>query len=147
MPYIHWELEDARNQMSTVIKDLQKANEEQIEKLAKRLATEYFFRLLSKKDTEQTAEQASKATEPDVVLLENYLFYEPPMHIRRTLDQFHYYTTDDTDVRDSDQVISRYLRRKSPDKPVPIVMVDQLWLWVLNNSKSKPSLPFDHVRE
>src|SRR6266536_4781083 len=141
MPYIHWELEDARNQMSSVINDLQKSNEEQIEKLTKRLAKEYITKLLSKKDTvEQPVKEALKATEPDVLLLENYLFHDPPMHVRRTLDQFHYYTTDDTDVRDSDQVISRYLRRKFPEKPVPIMMVDQLWLWIVNNSKSRPYL-------
>jgi hypothetical protein len=43
---------------------------------------------------------------------------------------------EDTDVRDSDQVISRYSRRKFPGDSVPIVMVDQLWLWVVNISKS-----------
>jgi hypothetical protein len=43
---------------------------------------------------------------------------------------------EDTDVRDSDQVILRYSRRKFPGDPVPVVMVDQLWLRVVNNSES-----------
>ena len=117
--------------MSTVIKGLQRTKEHEIGKLA----FEYITKVIMKKDTRDQTVETSKITEPDVLLLENYLFHQPPIHIRRTLDQFHYYTTDDTDFRDSDQVISRYLRRKFPDQPIPIVMVDQLWLWVVNNSK------------
>ena len=132
MPYIHWELEDARNQMASVIKDLQNP-EEQIENAAKR----FFTSLYQKATEEQPGEEALEATEPDVLLLQDYTLHDPPLHIRRTLDQFYYYMTDDTDARDSDQVISRYVRRKLPEKPVPIVMIDQLWLWVVNNSKSR----------
>lgn len=73
----------------------------------------------------------------DARLLKNYLYVkEPvsPVHVRRTIDQFYYYMSEDTRERDSDQVISRHFRRKYPEKPVPIMMVDQLWLWILNDS-------------
>jgi hypothetical protein len=142
MPYIHWELEDARKQMSCVIKDLITSNEEGPDNLLKQFSREYFIELLKKNDkkerrsTKHLVEHGLETTEPHFLLLEKFLFYDPPLHIRRTLDQFYYYMEEDTDVRDSDQVISRYSRRKFPRNPVPIVMVDQLWLWVVNNSKS-----------
>jgi hypothetical protein len=141
MPYIHWELEDARKQMSRVIKDLITSNKEGPDNLLKQFGREYFIELLKKNDKKEkrsTKHLAEHGLENHGtgLLLEKFLFYDPPLHIRRTLDQFYYYMAEDTDVRDSDQVISRYSRRKFPGDSVPIVMVDQLWLWVVNISKS-----------
>src|SRR5947207_10219233 len=58
------------------------------------------------------------------------LFSTTPLHIRRTLDQFYYTHTADTNQRDSDQVVSKY--GTEPDKKGERVMlvVDQLWLWI-----------------
>jgi Mg2+ and Co2+ transporter CorA len=80
------------------------------------------------------------------------------LHVRRTLDQSHYFMLEDTTNRDQDQVVLRAARipKKSPTsnlekdagsrkesatEPVysdkeeyPMVVVDQLWLWVIGNT-------------
>lgn len=53
------------------------------------------------------------------------------IHIRRTLDQFSLWFQDDTLTRDRDQVIYRETYHTGSPK---IVMVDQLWMWVLDGS-------------
>jgi hypothetical protein len=75
------------------------------------------------------------------LLLKGYLHDENakkimPIHCRRTLDQFSYYMLDSTENRDMDQVIYRWAKKwhgQTPAKDRPILMVDQLWLWVLND--------------
>ncbi len=90
-------------------------------------------------------------------LLKDYLHNDPPFHPRRTLDQSYYWTLKTTKHRDRDQVVYRGtapnkefmhsgLHPKEEGKPcrqcfsdirkVPrVVMVDQLWLWILDGSK------------
>jgi hypothetical protein len=51
---------------------------------------------------------------------------------RRTLDQYFYMHLDNTVRRDKDQVVYRYTEKSSEPK---IFMVDQLWLWVLDNGR------------
>jgi hypothetical protein len=65
---------------------------------------------------------------PDDLLIEAYLNSSPPLHARRTLDQFFYHGIDTSD-RDQDQVVYRYCRRRNL-KP-HVFMVDQLWVWIL----------------
>lgn len=69
-------------------------------------------------------------------LVEDHLFSEPPLHMRRTLEQFYYWTADDTTRRDRDQVVCRATRAMNddPEAAARIVMVDQLWLWILDDS-------------
>ena len=84
-----------------------------------------------------------------------------PLHVRRTLDQSHYFMLEDTTDRDQDQVVLRGARSStksltpnapglekhaSPTKGIaseplysdkeehPMVMVDQLWLWVIGDT-------------
>ncbi|ERS98498.1 hypothetical protein HMPREF1624_05282 [Sporothrix schenckii ATCC 58251] len=64
----------------------------------------------------------------DIMLTKGYLCNTPPLHPRRTLDQFFYHGID-TSIRDTDQVVYRYCKRHNIEKKV--FMVDQLWLWVL----------------
>jgi len=64
----------------------------------------------------------------------------------RTLDQSFYYTLEDTSLRDRTQVVSRWIRRdygignsvdlttKREAIPHNILMVDQLWLWVIQRT-------------
>ncbi|KAJ3567999.1 hypothetical protein NPX13_g6570 [Xylaria arbuscula] len=75
-----------------------------------------------------------------------------PLHCRRTLDQFTYTMLDNTDRRDRTQVMSRWAKRNnmangrqssqystpqpSDDKNDPLLMVDQLWLWVLEDEQT-----------
>jgi hypothetical protein len=46
--------------------------------------------------------------EQDDKLLETYLYKDPPLHIRRTLDQYFYSWLENTSKRDRDQVVSRH---------------------------------------
>ncbi|KAI1272497.1 hypothetical protein F5Y07DRAFT_391953 [Xylaria sp. FL0933] len=98
----------------------------------------------------------------DTFLIHNYLFADPPLHPRRTLDQG-YYTTVQTRSKDRNQVVyqattpaeasyhhyDRYTRRwecsgddlsaegcdkcrANIRKVSSVVMVDQLWMWILD---------------
>jgi hypothetical protein len=85
----------------------------------------------------------------DSLLLQGYLDDESPklLHCRRTLDQFSYYMLDTTESRDRDQVIYHWGRKKLAEAresagDAPILMVDQLWLWVLHDGKRPPRARF-----
>ncbi len=99
----------------------------------------------------------------DKMLLRKYLPLDPPIHPRRTLDQAFYWTLNSTKKRDRDQVVYRgttvthndFHRYDSetgewPDhkglenrdcetcrtnirKVSRVVMVDQLWMWILDS--------------
>ncbi|KAI1370949.1 hypothetical protein F4677DRAFT_325871 [Hypoxylon crocopeplum] len=93
-------------------------------------------------------------------LITEYLHADPPLHPRRTLDQFYYGSLKSTKTRDRDQVIYR-ATSPSPHKgclvnvegrkcsicqeesrKVPrLIMVDQLWLWVLDDNTMITSFP------
>ena len=91
-------------------------------------------------------------------LIWQYLMSNLPLHCRRTLDQFGYPSLRNTAVRDADQVLykrtkadkdtqplretpMKHLKHASKSLPVhstsdgaaKVLMVDQLWLWVLDN--------------
>ena len=62
-------------------------------------------------------------------------------HRRRTLDQF-WYKSLDTNRRDGDQVMSRYLK----DRHIRgLLVVDQLWIWVLGENLIITSFP--HIEQ
>ncbi|MCJ1464874.1 hypothetical protein MMC07_003489 [Pseudocyphellaria aurata] len=86
---------------------------------------------------------------PDEELIHTYLHERPYMHIRRTLDQYYYHTMKDTTERDEDQVVYRYARKMWPeeDESVYILMVDQLWLWILDGDTVITSFPQRWNRE
>lgn len=75
-------------------------------------------------------------SDPHSRLFRANLLRKPPMHPRRTLDQYYFSTLKDTTSRDRDQVVYRGTKIEKPDwKHEPrIVMVDQLWLWILDDS-------------
>jgi hypothetical protein len=61
----------------------------------------------------------------------------PPLHDRRTLDQSYFYNLRNVAHRDSDQVIGQNTLRKeetSHDQSRKMMMVDQLWMWVVDNN-------------
>ncbi|KAI0868161.1 hypothetical protein GGS24DRAFT_513762 [Hypoxylon argillaceum] len=101
------------------------------------------------------------ATYRDRMLLRKYLPQDPPIHPRRTLDQAYYWTLKSTKRRDKDQVLYRgttvakdafhrhdeenqcpehkelkgmdcSICRSNISKVSRVVMVDQLWMWVLD---------------
>ena len=87
---------------------------------------------------------------PEVEIIDGYLNNaDGPLHCRRTLDQFYYHMVKSTDRRDMDQVMFKSAKvftgapfsdtqsvatRTSPDlEDLPIVMVDQIWLWIIDD--------------
>jgi hypothetical protein len=78
-------------------------------------------------------------------LLDQYLHQPRPLHTRRTLDQYHYFSLDDEGItyRDETQTLSLYYIQSSGGSSTheagrvhdfPLLMVDQLWLWMLDKS-------------
>ncbi|CAJ2504127.1 Uu.00g115210.m01.CDS01 [Anthostomella pinea] len=98
MPFLHYETDERRRKMSSAIKCVREGR-----------------RLVEK-------------TSRDSLLVNAYLNSTPPLHPRRTLDQFFYHGID-TSARDTDQVVYRYCKRHSIETKV--FMVDQLWLWII----------------
>jgi hypothetical protein len=79
---------------------------------------------------------AAMDIESDVRALRENIFRSPPLHARRTLNQSYYSQLEDTERRDEDQVIRRGTRAgMSIYKTTWVIMVDQLWLYVLEDSK------------
>jgi hypothetical protein len=76
-------------------------------------------------------------------LIEDHLFADPPLHMRRTLEQYYYWTATDTTRRDSDQVVCRLTRSQTEDaeSTARLIMVDQLWLWILDDNTVISSFP------
>jgi uncharacterized protein YhbP (UPF0306 family) len=77
----------------------------------------------------------------DVSLIAGYL-NDSNLHVRRTLDQFKHHSID-TEKRDTDQVVYRYCREypfayENPEDRLKVYMVDQLWIWILSNSRRIP---------
>jgi hypothetical protein len=81
--------------------------------------------------------------EADERLLRENLHRDPPLHIRRTLDQSYFLTLEDTGARDKDQVVYRETRQGKSHyaRNTRVVMVDQLWLWILGGSEWSPFRP------
>lgn len=90
----------------------------------------------------------------DKMLLEQRLDLNPPLHPRRTLDQYYYWALKDIERQDKSQVVYRATAPKKHAlhitdqwskrdlncreclkdmRTVPrLLMVDQLWLWILD---------------
>jgi hypothetical protein len=108
------------------------------------------------------AAQLSEAIDryQEEMLLKEFLHSNPPLHPRRTLDQSYYWTLQSTKKRDRDQVVFRgtapkqkfvHSAHRKTEKGEPpcrqcwddirkvprVIMVDQLWLWILNGSTSR----------
>lgn len=58
-------------------------------------------------------------TYPDQQILEEYLFKQPPLHPRRTLDQAYFWRLRNTRLRDRDQVVYRYTNAEFTHKYRP----------------------------
>ncbi|KAK1752328.1 ankyrin repeat-containing domain protein [Echria macrotheca] len=123
MPYLHWEDR----------KDFE-AREYIINEKKKPKSSDESGMPAGKKKTE-TDDAPHLNAEKE--LLSSYLEFDPPLHCRRTLDQYYYHTLANTSRRDNDQTAMRYFRDDSDMKP-PMTMVDQLWMWVLPACGSSP---------
>ncbi|KAK4096298.1 hypothetical protein N658DRAFT_501729 [Parathielavia hyrcaniae] len=75
-------------------------------------------------------------------LISEHLCTQSPLHPRRTLEQYFYWTAEDTVHRDRQQVVYRSTRmRNDPDAVPRVVMVDQLWLWILDENTILTAFP------
>lgn len=73
----------------------------------------------------------------DERLISEHLHSNSPLHMRRTLDQFYYWTVIDTTAQDQNQVVCHGTRSSNdPEATGRVVMVDQLWMWILDESKT-----------
>lgn len=108
LPYLHYETDERRKEMSSAIAR-----------------------------TQSMVSEPGHGAQPDGCdeqLVKAYLHSTHNLHIRRTLDQFYYHAIS-TEERDQDQVVYRYTRdKKQGDKKqeVKLFMVDQLWMWILD---------------
>ncbi|CZT51947.1 related to ankyrin repeat protein [Rhynchosporium secalis] len=120
MPYLHFESTRRRQEMQQAIK--------RAEKMRSPLCP-----------------YLGKAQTYDEMLIRAHLATSNvSLHVRRTLDQFFYHNID-TESRDQDQVVYRYQLKgkehEDPDLDPKIVMVDQLWMWVLGKDLIVTSFP------
>lgn len=112
MPYLHFETDVNRAKMSKVIKDVEA--------------------------TRDSTYVHDPSQSKDVSLIAGYL-NDANLHIRQTLDQFKHHSIN-TEKRDIDQVVYRYCKHQpfpyeDPENRLKVFMVDQLWIWILDNSK------------
>ena len=117
MPYLNWATEGERTKLNHIIEEV--TNQPSLD----------VKEILAKVDRYEK-------------LLWVYLYNEHPLHVRRTLDQFYYSTLRETETRDVDQVPYKYFHGQFPRSTMhPVLMVDQLWLWVLDDSTVITSFP------
>lgn len=129
MPFIHWEYADTFATMTEYAKRLRGGQQslapEDTYYMQKKLMQKYMSYGAVNTETTPTGERRQQR-------LMNQL------HIRRSLDQYHYHALPDTDWRDKDQLVNRMFNRPNPPPGKEVVMVvDQLWLWVLQDSKTQ----------
>ncbi|KAK4445615.1 hypothetical protein QBC34DRAFT_413143 [Podospora aff. communis PSN243] len=75
-------------------------------------------------------------------LIGNHLYTQSPLHVRRTLEQYSCWTSEDTSQRDRQQVVYRGTRLRNDPEAIPrVVMVDQLWLWILDENTIISAFP------
>ncbi|KAH7390185.1 hypothetical protein BKA64DRAFT_116535 [Cadophora sp. MPI-SDFR-AT-0126] len=170
MPYLHWETDSRRARMAEVIKEVTIELEDKDPGLRKRYPRSKkpdaknkapFFDIWQAKTQEMKENKRPQKSklgnylfalamvadamdyEADERLLRDNLHQTPPLHIRRTLDQSYFLTLDDTGVRDKDQVVYRGTRQGKSyhSHSTRVVMVDQLWLWILDDNTILTSFP------
>jgi hypothetical protein len=122
MPYLHWEYSIAQYHTMKIIEDARQTAEgaEAIDGLELQLS-----------------EISALPCEADEKILRYHIPGRSWLHMRRTLDQSYYPTLQDTRLRDQNQVVERYSRKQQGDSWTEhrVLMVDQLWLWVLGGRR------------
>lgn len=123
MPYLHYEKATPRQDMADTVKEVRKTN------------------------TRRLPPNPDSLT-PDQKLVWSYLWGDMPLHIRRTLDQFYYDALDsDTpqregvEPRNQDQVVYRFMMKEWKDEDPYVLMVDQLWMVMLEDDTLITSFP------
>ncbi|KAK0113866.1 hypothetical protein ONS95_014109 [Cadophora gregata] len=94
LPYIHWERSQGHENMTRIL--------EGTPLTGIRLPNDTLNNTNRIKLGETVLED-----DPSDILLNTYVGKSPPLHIRRTLDQYYYSKLKDTQIRDRDQVVNR----------------------------------------
>lgn len=163
MPYLHWETRNKLAKMTKIVFDVKKRHSSRIDApvLLKGQdgKTDFFHAaevsVLRRHKYEGTKVSRSKYLGPflmsvakvydamdhesDESLLRDHLQRRPPLHVRRTLDQSYFSSFDDTGSRSRDQVV--YRGTKGGNYNTRVVMVDQLWMWILDENTIITSFP------
>ncbi|RYP76353.1 hypothetical protein DL771_001792 [Monosporascus sp. 5C6A] len=153
LPYLHWETSSRRAKMVQVINQEMgyEAKPPKISNLVDKLKSKENpkhdlpkYKTLLGTYLMTVAKVADEMDyEADERLLRKYVKADPPLHIRRTLDQYYFVTLDDTSQRDKDQVVYRGTKagHSLHSHNTRVVMVDQLWLWILDDNTIITSFP------
>ena len=153
MPYLHWETNSRRARMAEVVEEITKGKKNPLrtkrpdEKENAGAAIFHAAQIKLRAKYGWKGQARTKCLGPylmsiaklydamdyeaDERLLRDHLHEKPPLHIRRTLDQSYFWTLEDTTSRDKDQVVYRGTRGGT-NWNARVVMVDQLWLWILD---------------
>ncbi|KAK4546474.1 hypothetical protein LTR36_002151 [Oleoguttula mirabilis] len=120
-PYLHFETDARRREMQEALKQAESAaNTKGMSAAADALVRE--------------------PQHEDELLLKAHLG-SSTLHIRRTLDQF-FYRTIDTAFRDATQVVYKHLEEHAKiAEDLKVLMVDQLWMWILGDDLVITSFP------
>ncbi|KAH0562694.1 hypothetical protein GP486_002637 [Trichoglossum hirsutum] len=152
MPYLHWATSgDHLKKRSELIKNLDKAFKDPNYQRPS-------YQEILKEDPELEGPAKTKMR-----LMRAFLHPENDccLHIRQTLDQFYYSTLTDVDARTEDQVVYKFAKKQAKKEaeggneaeiswdPPKVLMVNQLWMWVVGGrtvitsfpAKSKSELP------
>ena len=137
MPYLHWETDENREKMRSVIDDVMEPGTRTLKGVKiSDLKLSKWGKIWIPVAIKKRRQDLLATEEADETLLRRYLKSERPVHMRRTLDQSYYWTLKDTERRDRDQVVYRATNKHDQIPRLPrVVMVDQLWLWILDGSK------------
>lgn len=134
MPYVHWE--SARNQ------ERRQQTVDQVQKLhpRKRILDLSANHLLHRPTLQRRSTRTN--AEPDAKLIQAHYEVTPcTLHIRRTLDQFSNPSTKISASQHQDQVVFKYQKKHNAPEDPSILMVDQLWMWIVNDDLVVTSFP------
>lgn len=105
LPYLHWDTLRCFTQRSDYVRDVNNGR------------------------TVDIPDRLPDRTKSVYRVMRDYSGMVSSLHPRRSLDQFFYSSLPETTTRDKDQVVSKNTAHTRAGKKM--VMVDQLWLWIL----------------
>jgi hypothetical protein len=101
IPFVHWETEESRAEMNYVMEKIRQGRKNDLDNMDNLNLPQRCIPDL--KDIQKHPGWCKNEK-----MLCAYLYHHPPVHARRTLDQFYYHMLENTEERDQDQVITRY---------------------------------------
>lgn len=138
MPYVHCELAISQEQRQKAIESAQLLKSKQASSDSQTPSAPHARPLLQRRTTDFVAFRV----DADERLIKAHVQSSKcSLHIRRTLDQFFYRTIGTFPRRDTDQVVLRYQDNHEMRKDPHLLMVDQLWLWIVNEDLIITSFP------